>query len=644
MDELNQMQTPENPVEEAVNTTPATPEVAENQPEPEPESAEAPVAEEPAPEPEKAPTAEMPAQEEPTEPIVDYTGREREQLIEDFKVLLEEDIESIKGRVQALRNAFLASNKDIYTAALDKFLAEGGAKEDFLWQDDNVTENFHKLYKQYTQRRQQRIEELEAKRKENLAAKKQILEELKAVIDCEDNTNKKIREDFNALQERWKAIGDVPREEVNDLWQSYHFLIEQCFNKIRINNELIMLDMKKNLEQKIGLCEKVEDLMVETNVQKAFRGLQELRNQWKAIGPVPREQNEEIWTRFCKAADQIMDRFREHNESRRAEFEQNLLAKQALMTKVQELTAEMPTDVKQWNDVSAQLDELLKVWKTIGPVPRENNEDIWKSFKGKIDEFYTQKKAYFDAQRSEYDENYNKKVDLCLRAEAIAKREDWKKATEELLQLQAEWKAIGPVSRKLSEKIWQRFRGACDEFFAKKGEHFNSVRQSEGENLAQKEQLIADIKAFVGTDDREANIASLKEFQRRWMEIGFVPSGKKDAVNKAYHAALDEQFEKLRISAREAEESAYRERVRNASSNSKNFVNNEKMELLDKLEKLRSDLNTWENNLGFFSTSMQADLLKSEFEKKMQHARQQIALLEAKLRILREAEKQPATE
>ena len=643
MEELNEMQTPSTPVEETAHTTPMTAAAEEETPmapvaEPQSATAETVEAEEtPLAEPDTKPEAEE--EKKPEEPAVDYSGRPREQLIEDFKVLLEEDIEAIKGRTQALRNAFMAANKEVMNAALEAFVANGGNKEDFQYQDDNVAENFHKLDRTYTQRRQQRIEEIEARKQKNLEDKKQILEELNALIDSEES-NKKIRDDFNALQERWKSIGEVPREAVNDLWQNYHLYLEQFFNKMRINNELMMLDMKKNLEQKIVLCEKAEELSVESNVQQAFKGLQDLRDQWKAIGPVPREQNEEIWKRFCAAADQIGARYREHFEARREEMEKNLLAKQALMSKVNELTEEMPTSTKRWNEVSTLLDELLAVWKTVGPVPREQNEQIWKEFKGKIDAFYTQKKHYFDQMKDEQTENYNKKVDLCLKAEAIAKREDWKQATNELLQLQKEWKETGPVNRKLSDKIWQRFRGACDEFFAKKGEHFSSMRQGEAENMAQKEALIAEIKAFEGSDDREANLSALKDFQRRWVEIGFVPMSKKEAINKEYHAALDAQFEKLRISAREAEESSYRERIRNAAGDAKKFVSNEKNDLLDKIEKLRSDLNTWENNLGFFANSKQADLLKSEFEKKMRAAREQIALLQAKLRILNEAEEQ----
>ena len=242
--------------------------------------------------------------------------------------------------------------------------------------------------------------------------------------------------------------------------------------------------------------------------------------------------------------------------------------------------------------------------------------------------------------RDEQSENYNKKIDLCLKAEAIAKREDWKKATAELLQLQEEWKQTGAVSRKVSEKIWHRFRSACDEFFAKKGEYFNNIHGSEKENLEKKEAIIAQLKEHQFGEDKEENINVIKDFQRQWMEIGFVPIAEKDRLQKEFRGIIDGYFEKLKISAREAEETAYRERIHNIAGDAKKFVHGERQELQEKIEKLRNDLNVWENNLGFLASSKQADLLKMEFEKKMQGARQQIALLQAKLRILNETEKE----
>ena len=584
-------------------------------------------------------TAETAAEQE-AEPEVDYSALSREELLAALNELLNNDVSKIRNRVSAIRNQFNTLNKEVEKKAFEAFIADGGNKDEYQYSNDAVAEAFHKAYDTYRTRRQKMQEEQEAAKKRNLQAKQQILEELRTLIDKDEETLKQTYDEFNAIQEKWKSIGEVPREQMNDLWQNYHFLIEQFFNKVKINKELRMLDLKRNLEQKIQLCERAEELIVETSVVKAFKGLQELRAQWREIGPVPTEQNEETWQRFNNAANQIDERRREYYDQRKEELDQNLLAKQALIAKSEELTQEMPQSTKSWNDTTEALDELLKLWKSIGPVPREQNEEIWNKFKGIIDKHYADKKLHFGQIRDEQSENYNKKLDLCLRAEAIAKREDWKNATEELLQLQAEWKAVGATSRKVSDKIWRRFRGACDEFFAKKGEYFKDIRSTESENLTKKNAIIDEMKAYQFGDNKDENLAAIKDFQRRWSEIGHVPMKEKDRVQKEYRSLLDGIFEKLKISAREAEETSYRERINNFSGNAKRFMDNEKATILDKIEKFRADLKLWENNLGFLANSKQADLLKQEFEKKMQNTRQQIALLEAKLRILNESEEE----
>ena len=623
------------------NTTDVSSET--NMPEPEPVE-EIPVAAaeevaEPAQEPVEVaaePAHDEPAAEVEDEPEADYSAMSREELLAAFNELMEGDIATVRNRASTIRNQFNVLNKEVEKQAFEAFLAEGGDKDDYHPANDAVAEAFYAAYDVYRTRRQKMQEELEAQKMRNLEAKQQILEELRTLIDKDEETLKQTYDEFNAIQDKWKGVGEVPREQMNDLWQNYHFLIEQFFNKVKINKELRMLDLKRNLEQKIQLCERAEELIVETSVVKAFKALQGLRAQWKEIGPVPAEQNEETWQRFNNAANQIDERRREYYDQRKDELEQNLLAKQALIEKAVEQTSEVPQSAKQWNDTTEALDELLKLWKSIGPVPREQNEEIWGKFKGIIDKHYADKKLYFAQLRDEQGENYNKKVDLCLRAEAIAKREDWKNATEELLQLQEEWKSIGSAGYKQGDKVWKRFRRACDEFFAKKGEYYKNLRSSEGENLTKKNAIIEEMKTYEFGEDRDESLAAVKDFQRRWAEVGHVPKKDKERVMEEYHSLLKGMFDKLKISAREARIDAFREKVQNHSDDG--FASGVKGRLMKEIEKLRSELNLWENNLGFFASSKQADLLKEEFEKKMQAARQQIALLEAKLRIVDEAE------
>lgn len=601
----------------------------------EPQQEETPQAQEEAPKADEQEKAE-PAYEEPE---TDYSTLSREELVDNFESLMEdEDISHIRQRVAALKNRFELLEEEHQKEIFSKYIEDGGEKENFKQEDDPIVEKYNRMKAAFRKRRQAYMEALEAAKQKNLLDKESILESLKNLLERGEENMRKANDEFKELQERWKQIGEVPREKMNDLWQQYHFLMEQFFGQMKMKRELRDLDMKRNLEQKLQLCEKAEELIVEDSVQKAFKAAQDLRVKWKEIGPVPVEQNEEIWQRFCNAMNKIEERRKEYYEQRKEEFEKNLLAKQALVDKVIEVTSKPMECTKDWNDASTELDELLKMWKAIGPVPREVNEEIWSKFKGLIDKHYELKKEHFGQLRDEQATNYNKKIDLCLKAEAIAKRDDWKKATEEILQLQKEWKEIGPVSRKVSEKIWHRFRGACDEFFKNKTEYYNNLRGSEQENLQKKEAIIEQLKQFEFGESKEENLRVIKDFQRQWMEIGYVPLKEKERLQKEFRRVIDEHFEKLKISAAEAEENSYRERLRNVAGDMRRFVSGERSELTSKIEKLKDDVKLWENNLGFFSNSRQADLLKEEFEKKMQHARQQIALLEAKLKILKDAE------
>ena len=569
------------------------------------------------------------------EPMVDYSSFTREELLDALKELLKEDVMKIKNRVTSIKVSFNTQTQVLHKEAFEKFLAEGGNKEDYAPAEEKVVDEFKKTINIYRECRQKYQEEQEAIKLRNLELKKAVLEELKGVVESEDSM-KNIYDNFNALQERWKSIGDVPRTEINNLWQSYHFLVEKFFNKVKINKELKMLDLKRNLEQKIELCEKVEELIVETSISESSKKLQQYREMWREIGPVPSDKNEEIWVRFCTAAEQIDNRRKEFFEQRREELEKNLLAKTALCEKAEELLAKEPESIKEWNDISNEMNDMLKVWKTIGVVPREVNEEIWVRFKSALDKFFELKKEHFGKLKDDQSNNYNLKLELCLKAEAIAKRDDWKRATDELLKLQEEWKKIGGVPKKLSDKIWLRFRSACDEFFARKAEFYSSIRDVETENLAKKKAIIEKVKQIEFGEDKNENLAMIKELQRQWVEIGYVPKAEKDALQKEFRNTINAHFEKLKISAREAQEANYREKLKGVTGDLNKFASEEKRDLQDKIQKLKSELILWENNLGFLANSKQADLLKDEFEKKMRSAKQQIALLEAKLKMVNE--------
>ncbi|MCD4682785.1 MAG: DUF349 domain-containing protein, partial [Bacteroidales bacterium] len=454
----------------------------------------------------------------------------REELV----VLLEDivrdgDINAIKKKVALIKVAFLKINKEEKNQKYDEFITSGGDKTDYDSSEDEFEKRFNEAFGIYRQKRQIFLEDLEKQKTQNLEAKKIILEELKALIDSEESL-KKTYDEFRTLQDKWRQIGMVPKNEVNNLWQSYHFFVEKFFDKVKINKELRDLDLKKNLESKIRLCEKTEELLLETSILKSFKQLQKYHNQWKQTGPVPQDKKDEIWDRFKSATDKINQRRREHYEKLQEGQNNNYIAKTALCEKSEEILQKENENIKDWQENTEQISELLKVWKTIGPAPRKQNDEIWERFKTSLDTFFTGRKEYFQKIKEEQLNNYNFKLDLCAQAEAVKNSTDWKRTTQELIHMQKEWKKIGPVPKKYSDKVWKRFRAACDEFFNSKSEYYANIGKHESDNLKLKEELIEKVEKYKFSDDKNGNLETLKEFQREWTDIGHVPIRDKDRV------------------------------------------------------------------------------------------------------------------
>ncbi len=540
----------------------------------------------------------------------------------------------IRNRCNSIRNRFNDLNQEVQKADFEAFLNDGGDKATYEQRNDEVATTFYKLYDSYREKRQKQIDAQEAEKQDNLEKKNELIATLRQLAESTEQISiKEMHNRFNEIQNKWKEIGDVPRADANTTWQTFHLWADQLFAKIKLERESMLEDMKRNLEQKMQLCEQAEELSVNENTAHAFRKLQDLRAAWKQIGPVPQEQNDTIWHRFQDAADRIGNRHRETIAARQESQQQNLLAKRALIEKANELTATLPTTGKAWTNLTDQLDELFTIWKTIGPVAREESEAIWKEFIEKREAAYRGRRKFFDNQRHEREDSRKKKLELCERAEQIAEREDLREATAELLQLQAEWKNSGTLRRDESEQLWKRFRAACDKFFARKSERYEESHADEADNLAKKEALLAELKQMTFGDDKNENLNRLKEIQRRWSEIGHVPRKEKDRLQQEYRTTINGFFNQLKLSAQEAEETAFKARVQRHAGDM-HFARNERNTLLDKIERLRNDIKTLENNIGFFSSSKQANLLKEECDRKIQNARQQLALLETKLRIL----------
>ncbi len=575
---------------------------------------------------------QQPIEETVEQVTPNYQEFGREELLKEFQTLLSaNDFELLKQRANVIKKIFDEKSKEVYAKALEQFLEEGGNKEDYKNELDQLDIDFRKLYDEYRERRQKFLEKQEQDKVDNLEKKKAVLEELRELLQQEGSL-KEIYDTFNQIQTKWKEIGAVPRSDANFLWESYHFLIEKFYDKVKINRELLEIGMKK----KIALCERVESLLLEPSINDSFRQLQECHQLWKEIGRVSADKSDEIWERFKKASDAVNKRCQEHYEKIREEQNNNLLAKTALCEKLEELLKAERVTAKQWNEVTLGVNELFELWKTIGPVPKEDNEKIWDRFKKTIDKFYEDKKDAFAKMKESQDENYQKKVELCLQAEVIAERNDWKRATEDLLKLQEEWKNIGYVAKKQSDKLWLRFREACDKFFERKSQDYQNRKQSESENIAKKEALIQAVKEFSFTEDKQHNLDVIKDFQRQWAEVGYVSTSERNRLYAEFRKAIDAHFDKLQMDSMESNLNNYKMRLE--SVDGKRNISREKKEFMDQIQRLQNDLNVWENNLGFLASSKQADLLKAEFDKKIEKAKAEIQLLKAKVKLLEESE------
>ena len=570
---------------------------------------------------------------------LNFEEMSREELISNLETFVnEEDITSVKSKIALIKVAFLQKTKEFKESSYQERLNETEDKEEKQKIEplvDDLETKFNELFDIYRQKRAIYTENLEKEKVDNLKKKQDILEKLKDLINSEE-TLKKTYDEFRELQEEWRNIGMVPKLEVNNLWQNYHFLVEKFFDKVKINKELKDLDLKKNLEQKIELCEKVEELLLEPSIIKSFRELQRLHEQWKEIGPVPDDKKDEIWERFKSTTDKINQRRRDHYKQLQEEQEANLAAKVALCEKDDSLLAKETTSVKAWQERTRQFNDLFKMWKSIGPAPKKQNDEIWERFKTSIDAFYTEKKEHFSKIKDQQINNYNLKLELCLQAEALKDSDDWRKSSRELIDLQKQWKEIGPVPRKHAEKIWQRFRGACDEFFNRKSAHFSGIRIKEAENLKLKEELIASVENHNFGTDRAENLEVLKEYQREWTEIGFVPFKEKDRLQNAFRNAINKRLDQLNISNSEIMLSTFMSRIDNikGTAEGNRQLQREQTFLQNKINQLREEIMLWENNIGFLADTKNANIVKSDFEKKIEKAKSELSAMEAKLKYL----------
>lgn len=575
---------------------------------------------------------------EEVETDYDFSALNKLELIEILEETVQDaDVVKIKDKVVAIKSNFLRICKEERDKEMEQFILDGGDKENYEHVEDPLEVRFKAAFNIFRDNKLKYNEVVEEQKVVNLQQKNAILEELKQLINSEE-TLKKTYDEFRSLQDRWKEIGQVPATEITNLWNNYHFLVEKFYDKVKINRELRDLDLKKNLEAKIELCEKTEELLLEKSVVKAFKLLQKYHDEWKEIGPVPQEKKDEIWERFKNTTDKINQVRREHYSKIQEEQQGNYDAKAAICEKIEELLNDNINSIGAWQKKSNDVNELFKLWKTIGPAQKKLNDEIWARFKGSMDAFFANKKEFFSRLKEQQLENYNRKLQLCVEAEALADSKEWKKATDRIKKLQEEWKKIGPVPKRHSDKIWKRFRSACDAFFTSKSEHFSGIKGVEEENLRLKRELLERIKAYEIKSERSENMEAIKAFQREWMAIGYVPMKYKDATQDEYRKSIDALFDKMKFNENEISTAQYRNMVEGMKDDpeSRDKVRRERNILTNKITKLREEISVLENNIGFFSGSKQSEIMRAEYEKKINRAKNDVKVLEAKLKILNE--------
>ncbi|MGQ8338037.1 DUF349 domain-containing protein [Sunxiuqinia sp. A32] len=567
---------------------------------------------------------------------IDYSSMSEVELINALRALVEgSDDEYIKDEVDKIKINFYKKHRANVEAEKKKYLEEGGDEAEFVPENQPYEEDLKNLLKEYRKVKTDYAKKQESEKEDNLKRKYEIIEEIRNLVNRDESINKTFHE-FRDLQQEWREIGLVPQAKLKDLWETYHHHVENFYDYIKINKELRDLDLKKNQEAKIGLCEKAEELLVEPSIIKAFNILQKYHEQWREIGPVPRDKKEELWERFKAATSQINKKHQEYFENRKSEQKKNLEAKTVLCEKAEEIANKDMSSNKDWEVRSKELIELQKVWRTIGFAPKKDNNRIYERFRTACDKFFDRKREFYSQNKELQMNNLQMKTDLCVQAESLKDSTDWRKTTDEYIRIQRKWKEIGPVPRKHSDVVWKRFRAACDYFFEKKSEHFSHVDDEQIDNLKLKKELIEEVKAYVLTKDDVEDLDQMKEFQRRWSEIGHVPFKDKDKVQNDFRDAINIHFDNLKLDDQKRNLLKFRNKIVNISGTSRgqNKMRFEREKYVSKLKQLESDLALLNNNIGFFANTKNAEAMIEDVNKKIELTHEKIELLKEKIQII----------
>ena len=567
---------------------------------------------------------------------IDYFKMDKLELIQALQLLLSsKPLHQIGDDADIIKINFYKKHKAEVEKKRKLFIEGGGNLEEFKPGEDQLESQFKELFKHYRDLKSDHNRRIEEEKQHNLKQKYAIIEEIKDLLNRKESLNETFQE-FRELQKKWRNIGPVPQSNVKDLWETYNHHIEKFYDFIKINKELRDLDLKKNLELKISLCEKAEELILETDIVKAFNRLQKFHEDWRDIGPVPNEMRDDTWNRFKEATSKINKNYQDHFEILKEDQKKNLDHKSSLCEKVEDIISLKIETAKAWEDRSNEILEIQKVWKTIGFAPKKDNNRIYQRFRAACDEFFNRKREFFTEFKEEQLNNLQLKTELCLQAEALKESTEWKKTTEDLINIQKRWKEIGPVPRKYSDQLWKRFRAACDEFFQHRSKHFENVDNQYEDNLQKKLAIISEIENYISADTVDVNFRALKEFQRRWSEIGFVPMKNKEDIQKKFRDAINKHYDNLKIDDDHKNLLKFTNKLDSISNKPKGFqkLKIEREKTITKLKQFESDITLWENNIGFFAKNKKSEAMREEVQKRIDETKNKITLLEARIKLI----------
>ena len=565
------------------------------------------------------------------------TYKSKEEILRRATEIVAENETPDKEEIDNLKTTFYKLHIAERDAEQKAYLENGGNPDAYQVSPDPIEEAFKAQMGVIKERRAKLFLEQEQEKQENLQKKTEIIEKIKAMATSPDEANKSYQA-FKDLQQQWKEIKAVPADKANELWRNYQLYVEQFYDLLKLNNEAREYDFKKNLELKEKLCENAERLADEKDIISAFHQLQELHQEYREIGPVSKELREQIWARFKAASTVINKRHQQHFEEMRANEEENLAKKTALCEKVETIVAAENKGAADWEKRTKEIIDIQAEWKTIGFAPQKMNVKIFERFRTACDVFFSRKADFFKAMKEKYAQNAEKKKELVEKARQLSESTDWKSTADKLIALQKEWKTIGMVPRKLGDKLWNDFITACNHFFEARNAAHAGTRGEERENLSKKKAVIAKLKEMMGTTPDNA-AETIKQLIEEYNAIGHVPFNEKDKVYAHFHDTVDKLYKELNISVASQKLDDFKSNLKNLAKKGADVVDNERGKLMRRYEALKSEIQTYENNLGFLTAkSKKGNSLVDEMNRKVTRLKDDLELVRQKIKAIDQQE------